>query len=83
MHHDFFWQPGFIPLASLLAEALANLVNEQKGYVWPSIAPPVPDCRVTERCHLFDETRAGRSPVLYAIKRHPVLPNVDREKAQR
>ncbi len=88
VREKFIWllqmraDPELIPLAVLLAKALVNLVK-QKNYVWPIIAPPVPGCRVTERCHLLDETRAGRSPVLYAIKRHPVPPNVDREKAQR
>ena len=83
MHHDFFWQPELIPFAFLLAEALANLANEQKGYAWPSIAPLAPGCRVTERRHPFAEIGAGRSPVLCAIKHHPVRPNADREEAQR
>ena len=89
LREKFIWldqmraDPELIPLAFLLAEALANLANEQQGYAWPSIAPPVPGCCVTERRHLLVEIRAGRSPVLYAIKRHPVQPNADRKEAQR
>ena len=75
--------PELIPLAFLLAEALANLVNEQKGYAWPSIAHLAPGCRVSERRHLLVEIGAGRSAVLYAIKRYPVQPNADRKEAQR
>ncbi|MBM3652094.1 MAG: helix-turn-helix domain-containing protein [Alphaproteobacteria bacterium] len=41
--------PELTPLAFLLAYVLADLVNAQRGYAWPSIARLASECRVTER----------------------------------
>jgi len=84
------------PLAFLAAYTLSNLVNQQKGCAWPSIALLAFECRVTkwraqkviqklvERNHLHLEADAGRSQVLYAVIRHPVQPkNADQEKKPR
>jgi Helix-turn-helix domain len=64
--------PELTPLAFLVAYTLANLVNEQKGCAWPSIAHLASECRVTargvqkvirrlvERGHLVVDAAIGR-----------------------
>ncbi len=60
------------PLAFMLAYVLANLVNDRKGYAWPSVARRAAECHVTEtgikkvirrlveRGHLSVELGTGR-----------------------
>jgi hypothetical protein len=60
------------PLAFMLAYVLANLVNDRKGYAWPSVARLAAECHVTEngvkkvirylveRGHLSVELGTGR-----------------------
>jgi len=40
--------PELTPLAFMLAYVIAGLVNEDKGYAWPSVARLAAECRVTE-----------------------------------
>ena len=82
--HSSFVQANFVwldqvradaeltPLAFMLAYVLANLVNDRKGYAWPSVARLAAECHVTkngvkkvirrlvERGHLSVELGTGR-----------------------